>query len=310
MHVAVAVVVNSEQKVLIAKRPDHVHQGGFWEFPGGKVEQDEAVYDALCREIREELQIRIQNAHPLIKITHHYKDKSVLLDVWLVTEFQGKEHGAEGQPLMWQSIHDLNPDTFPAANRKIIAALQLPDKLLITGDFSNLHDFNTRLVRSLQFGVKLIQLRCKAKCDTETYQAIVHLSKSLCESSKAKLLLNSDPELADELQLGLHVNSRDLFEYHHRPITRDRLLSVSCHNLTDLQQAETLQADFALLSPVQCTSSHPEKSGMGWQAFADLTSAINIPVFALGGMHASDINVARQAGGQGIAAISELWGGK
>jgi 8-oxo-dGTP diphosphatase len=310
VHVAVAVIVTSAQQVLIARRPDHVHQGGFWEFPGGKVEPGESVYTALQREIREELQIDIQSAQPLIKILHHYKDKSVLLDVWQVSGYRGKAHGAEGQLLKWQLIDELDPKLFPAANRRIISALQLPDKLLITGDFSCQKNYADKLSRSLQSGIKLVQLRCKSKCDPAIYPAIVHLSKSLCESEGAYLLLNADPDLANELHLGLHLNSRDLFRYQQRPIPKDRLLSVSCHDLGDLYQAEKLQADFALLSPVKQTTSHPDSVAIGWNGFSQLVSTVDIPVYALGGMQLSDLDDARQSGAQGIAAISAFWGGK
>lgn len=310
LHVAVAVIVSHEHKVLIAQRPDHVHQGGYWEFPGGKVEQGEAVFDALCREINEELQLRIKQAQPFIKITHHYQDKSVLLDVWQVTEYEGSAQGAEGQPLQWQSIHDLSPGMFPAANRKIISALQLPDRLLITGHFSSSQDYAANLAGALQSGIRLVQLRCKSRCDSVVYQEIVNLSKDMCENYRAGLVLNSDPELANELNLGLHLNSRDMYHFQHRPIAANRLLSVSCHNLADLQQAELLQADFALLSPVKATPSHPDAIAMGWGEFARLTSTNNVPVYALGGMQVSDIKDARQMGAQGIAAISAFWSGK
>lgn len=307
VHVAVAVIINSAQQVLISRRPEHVYQGGLWEFPGGKVESGETAYAALCREIREELQLDIKHARPLIKILHHYNDKSVLLDVWQVTDFQGVPHSAEGQPLLWQPVEQLHLMQFPAANQRIIAALQLPQYLMITGEFSSRQDFTHILSSALQSGVKLVQLRCKSTCDVETYAAIVQASKTLCESAGARLLLNSDQELANTLSVGLHLNSHDLFKFKERPVSRSSLFSASCHNLNDLKQAENIQADFVLLSPVKKTSSHPDQDGMGWDAFATLISEINIPVYALGGMTLSDLADARQAGAQGIAAISSFW---
>lgn len=310
VHVAVAVMINPSQQVLIAQRHNHVHQGGLWEFPGGKVESGESAYDALCREIREEVSVTIHGAQPLIKILHHYQDKSVLLDVWKVTAYQGEPHGAEGQSLCWQSISDLEPNLFPAANRKIIAALQLPEILLITGDFSDELDFSRRLSNALQSGVKLVQLRCKSRCDTALYLSIAGIAKDLCDAMGAKLLLNSDPDLARELNVGLHLNSHDLFSCPQRPDLLTGLLSVSCHGLNDLRQAEKLQADFVLLSPVKKTSSHPGLEGMGWNEFSRLVSTTDIPVYALGGMKLSDMQDARQSGAQGVAAISTFWSNK
>ncbi len=124
-HVAVAVIVNTEQEVLLALRQPHQHQGDLWEFPGGKVERNEAVYDALLREIEEEVGLTIASASELVKISHDYGDKTVLLDVWLVDAFIGKPTGREGQQLRWCAVTDLKEDDFPAANVAIIDAIKV-----------------------------------------------------------------------------------------------------------------------------------------------------------------------------------------
>ncbi|WP_455217074.1 NUDIX domain-containing protein, partial [Kaarinaea lacus] len=120
VHVAAAAIFDEQGQVLIARRPDHVHQGGLWEFPGGKVENDEVVFDALKRELHEELGIDIVKARPLIQVVHDYVDKSVLLDVYRVDCFEGKAHGREGQPLEWVEPARLNQFSFPEANLPII----------------------------------------------------------------------------------------------------------------------------------------------------------------------------------------------
>ncbi|MDP1520024.1 8-oxo-dGTP diphosphatase MutT [Porticoccus litoralis] len=123
VHVAVAVIDDGDGQILIARRPDHVHQGGLWEFPGGKVEPGEAVFDALKREVWEELAIRVEAAEPLIEIRHDYPDKCVLLDVWCVNRFTGVPSGNEGQPLCWVSKKQLANYAFPEANQPIIEAV-------------------------------------------------------------------------------------------------------------------------------------------------------------------------------------------
>ena len=124
VHVAVGVISDGMDKILISRRAEHLHQGGLWEFPGGKVEAGETVEDALRRELHEELAIEITNFEPLLTISHDYNDKSVLLDVWWISEFFGEPHGREGQPLRWAAIDELSGLEFPAANRAIIAAIQ------------------------------------------------------------------------------------------------------------------------------------------------------------------------------------------
>ena len=116
VHVAAAVIRGADGRVLIARRPDDKHQGGLWEFPGGKVEEGEVVQAALSRELEEELGIRVSAARPLIQVHHDYPDKHVLLDVWEVSAFTGEPHGAEGQPLAWVAPRDLGQYEFPEAN--------------------------------------------------------------------------------------------------------------------------------------------------------------------------------------------------
>ena len=125
VHVAVGVICDADQRILIARRADHLHQGGLWEFPGGKVEAGETVQEALVRELQEELAIAVatEGCQPLTEIHHDYGDKAVLLDVWWVREFSGEPQGAEGQPLQWVEPNTLNDYPFPAANRAIIDAI-------------------------------------------------------------------------------------------------------------------------------------------------------------------------------------------
>ena len=125
VHVAVGVICDETQNILIAKRSDDRHQGGLWEFPGGKVEGGESLIDALARELHEELGIRIVAEHcsSLITIEHDYGDKVVCLDVCWVRCFQGQPEGREGQPLAWVARQNLHQYAFPEANRAIIDAI-------------------------------------------------------------------------------------------------------------------------------------------------------------------------------------------
>ena len=123
MHVAVGVVLDTARRVLITRRASTSHQGGLWEFPGGKVETGENLLLALARELREELGIAIGRTSPLLEVNHDYGDKQVLLDVHVVWEFAGKAQGLEQQPLAWVAPGDLARYRFPAANVPIIGAI-------------------------------------------------------------------------------------------------------------------------------------------------------------------------------------------
>lgn len=112
-----------QQRILIAKRPDHLHMGGYWEFPGGKVQPGEKPAAALIRELQEEVGITITQCEPMLEIPYQYPDKAVLLDVWHVQQFSGIAKGLEGQEIRWVHVQDLAEFSFPPANQPIVARL-------------------------------------------------------------------------------------------------------------------------------------------------------------------------------------------
>jgi 8-oxo-dGTP diphosphatase len=123
VHVVIAIILNAEGQVLIAQRSFHQEKGGMWEFPGGKVEINESGYDALVRELQEEIGIQITAADPWMKVEYDYPHKSVLLDTWMVRHYEGMPIGAEGQPIAWCALEDLKNYQFPEGNLAIIQKL-------------------------------------------------------------------------------------------------------------------------------------------------------------------------------------------
>ena len=130
IHVAVGVIFDNQQEdqILIAKRPQHLHQGGLWEFPGGKVAAGETVDQALKRELFEELGITVTQSQPLMQVEHNYSDKQVFLDIWTVTQYSGEARGIEGQECRWVAMQQLlcaeSKYKFPAANKAILEKLK------------------------------------------------------------------------------------------------------------------------------------------------------------------------------------------
>ncbi|NOQ34484.1 MAG: Nudix family hydrolase [Methylococcaceae bacterium] len=301
LHVAVGVIKNSENRILIAKRADKAHQGGLWEFSGGKVEADENVFEALKRELAEELAITINSANPLIQIRHHYQDLSVLLDVWEVTDFTGTAHGKEGQPIKWVALENLADYQFPAANKAIIKAAQLPRCYAILDD-ANKTALLPNLQKILNNRVKLIQARLKNLDAVEVEQFLAQ-ALPLCKQHQAKLLINSGVIHAAKIKAdGLHLTSADLMKLEKRSAIQG-LLAASCHNLQQLQHAEKIGVDFAVLAPILPTLTHPNAKTLGWQLMSELIEQVNIPVFALGGIVMNDMPQVQFSGAQGIAGI-------
>lgn len=308
VHVAAAVIRGANGRVLLARRPEDKHQGGLWEFPGGKVEAGEAVETALARELEEELGIRVVAARPLIQIRHDYPDQRVLLDVWEVGAFAGEPHGAEGQTLAWVAPRQLPEYEFPAANYPIVAAARLPERYLITPDNLPSQVLLQGLRTALEGGVRLVQLRAPNMYDPE-YRDLAVDVQGLC-AGRAQLMLKGPLEwLGDFPAAGWHLTARQLREYaaNGRPFPAERWLAASCHDAEELALAARMGVDFVTLSPIEATRSHPEARPLGWEQAAELLQDFDRPAFLLGGLDSQHLMRAWQAGAQGIAGIRGLW---
>lgn len=309
--VAVGVVRRDDGRILLAWRDARRHQGGCWEFPGGKVHDDESVQQALRRELDEEVGIIATCMQPLIRIPHVYPERAVLLDVYEVTAFDGEARGLEGQRIEWVDPERLPEMPLPEANRPIVTAALLPRLCLITPDPVAQTDsaFLDALERALAAGVKLVQLRAhRLRHDRSRLRRLAVSSLRCCSRHGAQLLLNADPQLAIELGVGLHLPAwrlRGLTEP--PPRAPGTLLGVSCHTADELARAVDIGADFAVLGPVAETLTHPGQPGMGFAAFQQLVADLPLPVYAIGGMSPDELERAVDHGAQGIAAIRALW---
>ncbi len=308
VHVVAAVIRNAAGEILLAQRHANAHLGSLWEFPGGKLEAGEDRYSGLVRELDEELDIRTSAALPLIQVPFEYPEKRVLLDVWEVREFEGEPRGAEGQPLAWVAPHELHHRPMPAADRPIVTALRLPELYLITPDPGEDDEaFVGHLDTLLSQGVHLVQFRAKQVGD-ERYANLARRIASRCRNRGAKLLLNHTPEMVRAVGAdGVHLSSSHLMSLRERPLDDRHLVAASCHDRLELEHAECLGVDFAVLGPVLATESHPQAIPLQWEGFAELVADTTLPVYALGGAAPVDVETSRWAGGRGIAAIRSLW---
>lgn len=119
IHVAIGLVIDPHQRILIAERPVTKSKAGFWEFPGGKVEEGETVFAALKRELLEEVGIHVHTAEPFLATTHD----EILLDAWVVKDFSGVPLGVEGQIIKWIHTTEFGDYVFPEGNKHIIQKL-------------------------------------------------------------------------------------------------------------------------------------------------------------------------------------------
>lgn len=307
IHVVVGIIIH-DGLILVAKRPDDKHLGSLWEFPGGKLHNQEDPDVALIRELKEEIGINVTKARPFIRFTYKYTDRSILMDVWLINEWYGEIHGCEHQEVCWIKIENLNEYTMPPANKIIINALKLPTLYLICPkpEISN-QDYLNKIDNCLDAGVKLLQLRCGDEFMDE-HPDFVYKIIEKCDNYGAKLLLNTTPEKVILFNAhGVHLSGNRIKQLDKRPFDHSKYVAVSCHDKYELKHACEIDADFLVLSPVLKTSSHPQSKPLGWDCFYTLVQNITVPVFALGGMQCSHMKIAWEHGAQGVAIQSYIW---
>ncbi|MDE1475459.1 8-oxo-dGTP diphosphatase MutT [Xenorhabdus bovienii] len=123
LHIAAGIIKNTNDEIFITQRHVDSHMGGFWEFPGGKLEQGEIPEQALIRELKEEVGITVTHCELVETITHEFSDRNITLYFYLVDQWKNEPFGKEGQPSRWVLQTELIADEFPPANRSIVALL-------------------------------------------------------------------------------------------------------------------------------------------------------------------------------------------
>ena len=342
VEVAAAVLQRPDGSFLLAQRPPDKIWAGYWEFPGGKIEPGETPYHALVRELREELGITVTTAYPWVTRVFAYPHSTVRLNFFRVTAWSGELHPHEGQQFAWQRPSDVRVSqdnqvsSFPRkressliksldsrfrgndsifnvtvspmlpANAPILRALELP-ALYAISNVQELgeQEFMRRLEAALRKGLRLVQLREKDYSRVALRELALRVV-TMAHAHDAKVLLNSDVALAQEIGAdGVQLTATQLAELSVRPAVD--WCAASCHNADELHRAETLGCDFALLSPVLPTQSHPGAAHLGWENFTAIAAGSSIPVYALGGLTQDDMQTAWQYGAHGIALLRQAW---
>ncbi len=306
VEVAAAVLQRPDGAFLLAQRPPGKIWAGYWEFPGGKLEPSETARDALCRELKEELGVEVAIAYPWITRVFVYPHAKVRLHFFRVTEWQGQLHPHEGQQFSWQQPSEVLVDPMLPANAPILRALELPTLYAISNAAELGEDeFLIRLQSGLDGGLKLVQLREK-DLSRKALGKLAHRVVAMAHAHGAKVLINGDAALANEVGAdGVQLTAAQLATCTGRPAVS--WCAASCHSRDELRRAEKLGCDFALLSPVLPTQSHPGAQTLGWDRFAEMAAGSSIPVYALGGLSRGDMACAWQHGAHGISLLRGAW---
>mgnify|MGYP000524713470 FL=1 len=306
LEVVAGILTRADGKVFLASRPEGRAYAGYWEFPGGKVEAGESLQAALARELHEELGIIVTAMQRWITRVFVYPHATVRLNFFRVTAWQGEPHPHEGQRFSWQSPDAVEVAPLLPANFPVLRALTLPPVYAISHAAGlGIEVFLTRLERALQQGLRLIQVRDKELDEAARLQ----LARAVVERAKpygARVLVNGSVALARDAGAdGVHLDAASLARLIQRPEVD--WLGASCHNANELALAAERGADFALLSPVLPTLTHPGAPTLGWETFSNWAAASPIPVYGLGGLTAADVGLAQSHGAHGVALLRAAW---
>ncbi|CAB1370853.1 Nudix family hydrolase [Denitratisoma oestradiolicum] len=305
-QVAAAVLLRPDGSFLLGQRAPETFYPGYWEFPGGKVEPGETPRQALDRELEEELGIRVLAAHPWIVREHRYEHAHVRLHFFRVTAWLGELRDHVHSALAWQIPGQASVAPMLPANGPVLKALNLPDFYGITqaAQVGVEHQL-LQLEQALAAGLRLVQLREPAR-ESARRAEFARAAVALCHAEGARVLVNGDLELARAVGAdGIHLPARQLMALEKRPPFE--WVAASCHDREELERADDLGLDFAVLGPLRETATHPGQPGLGWEGFAALVPGLGLPVYALGGVGRDDLTSAWAAGAQGVAAIRAAW---
>ncbi len=316
IHVVAGIIRHPRKsnKILISRRKKGQHLENLWEFPGGKMEPGESRFFALQRELREETGIMVHAALPFQSVYHRYQDKNIHLDVWEIKNYTGQAKGREKQEIKWVEQKDLTKYDFPDADKPVLKALSLAPHLLITPDIpgqsvSSYLDQFEQLMERQHYPLVLFRSH---QLDDKTYADVAKKLRNVGANHHADIIIHR-PRL-ESLQSALfesfqwrHLNSLVLQSLQSSPFDKACKVSASCHDLAELKMAERLNCDFALLSTVRDTASHPGRKAKGWNGLKQIVKKVNIPTYALGGVRRKDLCSARFQGAVGVAGISDFW---
>ena len=292
--------------VLLARRPPSKVYAGYWEFPGGKVEDGESARAALDRELAEELGIRVETAYRWITQLFTYPHATVRLNFFRVTAWHGELRSIEHDGMSWESPDRVRVKPLLPANDPVLRGLSLPAEYAITQCAQMGIDAQlVRMRERIEGGLRLIQVR-EPGLDGAQLREFVARALDLAGPRGVRILVNADIGLAQRLRAdGVHLNSRQLRSLGARPDVP--WVGASCHDRAELRAAEKLGADFAVLGSVLPTPTHPDIAPLGWERFTAIAQEAAIPVFALGGIVPADLRVAWTRGSHGIAMQRGAW---
>jgi 8-oxo-dGTP diphosphatase len=299
IKVAAGILINSKNEVLISQRLSSQPWPNYWEFPGGKVEENESLEECLSRELFEEIGINPVSYSEWITREFLQDDRIIKITFFKIIRWAGEIKKKEVNDYKWIDVEKISswPKKILPKNIYVLKALRLPSYYLITNFFED-ENFIIKVINSkdiwVQFREPFLSID-KIHCSYEVL-------KQRCTS---KILINSRHKDVIICKHGIHFTSKDLNNI--EKLDKKIINCASVHNLDEVNRANKLGFDFIVLSQIKKTLSHPEREGMGWDKFKKIVNHSDVPVYALGGLSPSDLVEAHKNGAVGISSQRDGW---
>ena len=311
IDVAVGVLIRDDGSFLLAQRPEGKAMAGYWEFPGGKLEPGESVFDAMVREFEEELGLQVVDAQPWARRVVTYPHATVCLHFWRSfgegRGWTGTPRSLEGQAWRWEHIDTPTAEPWLEGALPVRRWMRLPATYAISSATAMGIDGFVDILdcKLADRAIAQLQLREPAMGAAD-FARLFDAVRPRCTTHRVRLLVNSThPREYWSLADGVHLSSRELTRLDARPAVGWCL--ASCHDGDDLRRAGDLGVDAVVLGPVGPTASHPGADALGWPRFAEIARTSAVPVYALGGLVGDDLDLARRSGAHGVAMIRGAW---
>ena len=303
LECSVAIIRDSD-KLLYSLRTKHPYQN-YYEFPGGKVENNETPEDALYRECFEELGIKITKFNSIGSVIHYYDHLQVKLHIFEILAYQENIYAKENQGLLYLNAFESN-EKFIDSTFRVLNYLSLPRYCSIKSIDA---DNYTNEEISKLYSNNILRYRSN-KINSKDYYIQAEKYSKICSDNNIDLILDvTYYELFKNLEFkGIHYKSdqlKDLENTKFIKLNNKLTYSASCHNISDIRIANKYNFDFIFLSPVLISKLYTKQT-LGWDSFGNLALEANMPVFALGGIRKSDLDKCLSHNGYGVSGITNF----
>lgn len=300
IEVGVAIVQDTDGRVLMAERRMNQLSPGFWELPGGKVELGETPAAAARRELFEETGLETGFSEPFAIHLHRFPTRLVRLNLFRMPHRSGTAVGREGQRVAW--VDPVAPAVGPIlpSNMRVMSLLGLPPTIYSTRPNAEGCEHAIVAARRSSGGDNrcAVLLRRSGAAPGQRLGFARRLAAALPGGQSQVWISGTASEAVQAGSGVLHSPVEVLRRATTRPATF--LWAVSCHDEADLARAQMLGADIAIVSRQDARTSHQPSGSFGWEAFGRLAAKARLPVYAQGALNPSDCSRARAAGAAGI----------